>query len=176
LILDAELFINVPKLKVGPYASGRGPQITCALKNLFGCIHERRKVKFHAHLDEVIVGVNKLIKPHLTVVDGIVALGKHPIRLGLVIAGLNPLAVDVIVAKVMGYNPQRIKHLRLAEEEEVWDVRNLRVVGENVSDFRGLFPKRSHFVFKTSWALQLNLLHLYIKFVKDVIPPVLEDV
>jgi len=173
-IFDCDLFINAPKLKVGPYASGQCLHITCALKNLFGCVSKAKKVEFHPRLHEVIVGVNKLIKSNLTVVDGIVALGKHPVRLGLVIAGRDNLAVDFVATRMMGYNPWRIGYLRLAAEEGVGNVEGLRVLGEKTEDLCKIFPKRSRFGFKITWATQLALLHLYTRLSGDVVPPILE--
>ena len=173
-LLECNFFINVPKLKVGPYAGGQCLHITCALKNLFGCISKPRKVDYHPQLSEVIVGINKLIKPNLTVVDGIVALGKHPVKLGIVIAGEDNLAVDFVAAKVMGYNPWRIKHLRLAAEEKVGDVKDVEIVGENIENICKVFPKRSRLGFKIKWGMQLSLLRLYIKISGDVVPSVLE--
>lgn len=173
-VLNSDFLINVPKLKVGPYAGGQSLHITCALKNLFGCIPEPRKVKFHPRLSEVIVGINKLIRPNVTVVDGIVALGKYPVKLGLIIAGTDNLAVDFVSASVMGYNPWRINYLSLAAKEGVGNVANIKVIGENIQDFRHFFPKRNRFLFKTSWTLQLSLLHAYTKVSGDVVPAVLE--
>lgn len=174
MIFDADLFVNVPKLKVGPFASGKCLQITCALKNLFGCVHEWRKVRFHPHLDEAIVGVNKLIKPHLVVVDGVVALGKKPIKLGLVMAGTNSFAVDVVASRIMGYNPSQIKYLQMAQKEGLGNFEEVSVLGERIDNLRKLFPKRNHFFFKASWNMQLGLLGLYVGLVNDTLPSVLE--
>lgn len=173
-VLNSDFLINVPKLKVGPYAGGQSLHITCALKNLFGCVPEPRKVKYHPFLPKVIVAVSKLIKPNMTIVDGIVALGKHPIKLGLIIAGTDNLAVDFVCARLIGYNPWRINYLSLAAKENVGNVANLKVVGENMRDSRKIFPKRNRFIFKTSWALQLSLLHAYTKASGDIVPAVLE--
>jgi uncharacterized protein (DUF362 family) len=173
-IFDCDLFINVPKLKVGPYASGQALHLTCALKNMFGCIQDRKKVKFHPNINEVIVAVNKIIQPCLVVVDGIVALGKHPVKLGLIIAGTNNLAVDFIVAKVMGCNPWKVKHIRLAAEEGLGSLENLKIVGERIEIVRKFFPTRNRFKFKVTWTMQLWLLQLYAKLSGDVIPPILE--
>jgi uncharacterized protein (DUF362 family) len=173
-IFNCDLLINVPKLKVGPYAGGQCLHMTCALKNLFGCIPQPKKVEFHAHLNETIVAVNKLINSGLTVVDGIIALGRHPVRLGVIIAGKDNLAVDSIAARVMGYDPKRIKHLRLATEEKVGSVEHLRVVGENLGDICNLFPRRNRYRFKVSWTMQLSLLRLYARFSGDSLPSVLE--
>jgi len=173
-IFNSDFLINVPKLKVGPYAGGQCLHITCALKNLFGCISEPKKVSFHPWLQEVIVGVNKLIKPHLTVVDGIVALGKHPAKLGLVIAGVDNLAVDFVSARVMGYNPWTINYLSLAAEERVGNVTDVKLVGENLHDISKFFPKRNRLGFKILWSLQLSMLRAYTKLSGDTVPAVLE--
>jgi len=179
ILENPDLFINVPKLKVGPYASGNHPAITCGMKNLFGCIATPRKVKYHPHLNEVIVGVNKLISPHLTVIDGIIALGKHPVNLGLIMACEYVIAADFVAAKIMGYNPYNIKHLNLAiNEKEEWSrvVRNIKVVGEDIDKIQSLFPKRNNFLFAMSWGLQLSLLNFYLRHSGDNAPPILEKV
>jgi len=149
--------------------------MTCALKNLFGCIAKPRKVEYHPHLREVIVGVNKLVKPHLTVVDGVFALGKNPVQLGLIMAGGDNLSVEFIAAEVMGYNPDGIDLIRLASKEGVGNIKDVKVVGESLDNARKHFPKRSRLGFKLSWGLQLSLLLLYAKLSGDIIPPVLES-
>lgn len=111
-LLDSDLFINVPKLKIM-----RETYITCAMKNIFGCIAYPRKVTYHPFLEEAIVGINKILKPHLNVVDGLVALGRFPVRLNLLMAGEDPFSVDWIAAEVMGYKSSRIKFLNLAIKE-----------------------------------------------------------
>jgi len=176
LLENPDLFINAPKLKVGPYASGKHPAITCAMKNLFGCIATPRKVKYHPLLNEVIVGVNKLIAPHLTLIDGIIALSKHPINLGLIVASESVIAADFVAAQIMGYNPYNIKHLSLAiKEKEEWSrlVGNIKVVGEDIDTFQSLFPKRNNFLFAASWGLQLSLLNFYLKLSGDNVPPIM---
>jgi len=173
-VLNSDFLINVPKLKVGPYASGQCLHITCALKNLFGCISKPEKVMYHPHLHEAIVGVNKLIKPSLVIVDGIVALGRHPVKLGLVIASRDNLAADFVAARVMGYNPWKIGYLRLAAKENVGNLENLRVVGESIVDVCKLFPRRSRLGFRIAWATQLSLLRLYANVSGDVMPSVLD--
>ncbi|MEM3627373.1 MAG: DUF362 domain-containing protein [Candidatus Bathyarchaeia archaeon] len=167
------VLINVPKIKVGPFAGGKSLHITCALKNMYGCIHLWQKVRYHEHLNQVIVAINKLIKPHLIVADGIVALGKNPIKLGIIVVGLNPVIVDSTVGTIMGYNPNKIEHLRLAEKE---GLRNITVQLEKsqINELRRAFPKRNRLLFTLNWKLQLFALRTYINLVGDVIPPPLE--
>jgi uncharacterized protein (DUF362 family) len=174
MLFDTDLFINCPKLKVGPYAGGNALHITCALKNLFGCISKPRKVGWHPQINEVIVGLHKLIPPHLNVVDGIVALGQRPVRLGLVLAGCDAVAVDSVVARIMRYRPSSVKQIRLAQREGVGSARNITVVGEDVTAMSRLFPSRSPLAFKLTWTGQLSMLRLYAKLSGDAVPPLLE--
>jgi uncharacterized protein (DUF362 family) len=174
LLFDADLFINCPKFKVGPYASGNALHITCCLKNLFGCIAKPRKVGYHPQINEVIAGLGKLIRPHLNVVDGIVALGQRPVRLGLVLAGNDPVAVDSVVARIMRYRPASVKQVRLAHNEGVGTFRDVTVVGEDVKAVSKLFPSRSPLAFKLAWTGQLTMLRLYAKLSGDAVPPLLD--
>ncbi len=171
---EVDLFISCPKLKVGPYAGGNALHITCTLKNLYGCIGKRRKVVYHPQVNEVIVAVNKRIRPHLHVVDGIVALGRHPVRLGLIIAGADAVAVDSVAARVMGYNPASVKQIRLAEREGVGTRRGLVTLGEDIGAVVQAFPKRSQLGFKLTWHLQLAVLRTYARLTGDAIPPALD--
>ena len=173
-LFNSDLIINVPKLKVGPFASGKALHITCALKNLYGCIAVPKKVVYHSNIDEVIVAVNKMVKPHLTLVDGIVAKGKHPCKLNLIMAGTNGVCVDYVAPQIMGYNPFNVSHLRLAIKEGVTNFNGVKVVGEKLEEFRKEFPKVNNFMFKWSWKLQFSLLNLYAKITGDTIPPAVE--
>ena len=169
ILLDADLFINVPKLKIM-----REVVITCALKNLFGCIGSPRKIAYHPHLKEAIVGISKVLKPHLTIVDGMVALGRFPAKLGLIMASVDSFSVDWVAARIMGYNPSRIKYLKIAKKEKVGSMNGIIIRGEDLEKFKKMFPKVNSFQSKLSYRLQLNLLKLYNKIVKDTIPKDLE--
>ena len=173
-LLNADLFVSCPKLKVGPFAGGNALHITCTLKNLYGCIGKRRKVVYHPRVNEVIVAVNKHLRPHVHVVDGIVALGSRPVRLGLIIAGTDAVAVDSVAARVMGYNPGTVKQITLAEREGVGTRRGLVTTGEDVQALAREFPKRSQLMFKLTWNLQLKVLRAYAGLTGDAVPPALD--
>jgi len=170
ILLESDLFINVPKLKVMKIV-----KITCAMKNLFGCIGTPRKVVYHKFLNEAIVGINKVLRPHLTVVDGIVALGRHPIKLGLLIAGTSPFAVDWVASQIMGYNPSSIKFLEIARREGLGKPENMIVKGEEISEFAKIFPKEGIISTGSLWTLQFWFLKTYQRLVGDVIPSILEE-
>lgn len=170
ILLSSDLFINVPKLKFM-----RETKITCAMKNIFGCIGFPRKAKYHPFLDEAIVGINKILHPHLTVVDGLVALGRFPVKLGLIMIGVDPFSVDWVASRVMGYRPSSVKFLKIAMQEKIGDPRGLVTCGERVEDFAQSFPKQGFMPKKYSWVFQLKLLKAYQKLSGDIIPPALED-
>jgi uncharacterized protein (DUF362 family) len=170
ILLSSDLFINVPKLKYM-----RETKITCAMKNIFGCIGYARKAKYHPILNEAIVGINKILRPHLTVVDGLVALGRFPVKLGLIMTGVDTFSVDWIASRVMGYKPSSVKFLKIAMKEKIGDPRGLVTCGERVEDFAQSFPKQGFMPKKYLWAFQLSLLKAYQKLSGDIIPPALED-
>jgi len=173
-VFEVDLMINVPKLKTGPFASGKGLHITCALKNLFGCIATNQKVHYHPDINEVIVAVNKLIETDLTVVDGIIAKGKNPCKLGLVMAGKEEIFIDYVVSQIMGYDPLSVEHLSLAIEEGIANLNGMNVIGERVEEFSKRFQRVNNFIFRWSWKSELLLLKLYTKVAGDIIPPAIE--
>ena len=169
LLLRSDLFINMPKLKLM-----RATCISCALKNIFGCIASPRKIVYHPFLNEAIVGINKILRPQLTIVDGLTALGRLPVKLNLIMSGINPFNVDWVASQIMGYSPKKVKFLRLATEEEFGDPRRIEVVGADIDTFKRKFPHVNRFLFSHSWEWQLRLLRAYSTIVNDVIPPILE--
>ena len=169
-ILTADLFINVPKLK-----TMRMTKITCAMKNIFGCIATPRKLVYHPVLEEAIVGINKIVKPHLTIVDGLVGLGRFPVKLDLIMASVDVFSVDWVAAQIMGINPRSVRFLRIAREENLGNPSGITTCGEDLSHFKKQFPREGLIPQKISWALQFGLLHLYKRVSGDEIPPFLEE-
>jgi len=169
-LLETDLFINVPKMKLA-----RETHITCALKNIFGCISSPRKIVYHQYLHEAIVGINKILHPQLTIVDGLVALSRVPVKLSLIMGGADPFSVDWISSQIMGYEPSKIGFMRIGIEEKLWDRTSIETCGESMASFRNEFLKESSPFSKWS-SYMLKLLNLYTRVVGDVIPPALEDI
>ncbi len=168
-LLKTDLFINVPKLK-----TMRTTNITCALKNIYGCIASPRKIVYHPFLNEAIVGINKILHPHLTIVDGLIALGRFPVKLDLIMASVDPFSIDWIASQIMGYNPSKIGFLKVAIKEELGSPGGITTCGESIGDLRKIFPKENFFSSGWWWGIQFGLLRSYSKIVRDVIPPLLE--
>ncbi|MFX1538897.1 MAG: DUF362 domain-containing protein, partial [Promethearchaeota archaeon] len=135
LFYESSFVVNVPKLKYMP-----GVEITCALKNMFGCNAFQKKYVYHNALNEAIVGINKLIKTDLVVVDGLVVSGKYTKRLDLVMASEDPVAVDAAAATLMGINSKSVKQITLANKEGIGNL-SFSPVGD-FPYFAENFPKK----------------------------------
>mgnify|MGYP000265221497 CR=1 FL=1 len=112
-LLDA-FFISLAKLKTNPIT-----RFTGALKNQYGCLPYVHKMRFHPWIDQAIADINQALRPRLGIVDGIIAqVGIEgpaygtPVRAGLLITGTDPVAVDAICARILGFRPITIGHLR----------------------------------------------------------------
>jgi uncharacterized protein (DUF362 family) len=169
LLLNCDLFINVPKLKVL-----RETKITCAMKNLFGCIGYPRKVIYHKHLDEAIVGINRLLHPHLTIVDGLIALGRFPVKLGLIMAGVDSFSVDWVASQILGYTPSKVRFLRLAMKDDNRNPEEIATRGASVAEFKKNLQKPKFTSSTYCFNAQSWLLKTYCQITRDVIPPPLE--
>ena len=170
-ILNADLVINVPKLKTHNFVG-----VTCGLKNIFGSISKPRKYSYHNNINHVIVAANKIQKTHLTVVDGLIVRGSVPKRLGVIMAGDNNLSTDVIAAKAMSFNPKSVPHIELAAKEKLGETSNIKLIedGTTLAQVKKSFPHYNHRRHAISWGLQLGLLKTYTSISGDVLPPFLE--
>jgi uncharacterized protein (DUF362 family) len=74
---------------------------------------------YHPRINDVIVDVNRLVKPELCIVDARVGLEGwggvyakpivRPVR--RVIIGRDPVSVDAMMSRVMGFDPATIRHI-----------------------------------------------------------------
>jgi uncharacterized protein (DUF362 family) len=152
----------------------RETKITCALKNIYGCIAYPRKIIYHPILNEAIVGINKILHPDLTIVDGIVALSRFPVKLGLIMASKDPFSIDWVASKIMGFKPSNIKFLKIAMKEKLGNLNGVETRGEEILSFKKMFARENFFSSKRWWNTLFRVFNLYAKISGDVIPPMLE--
>ncbi len=170
-LLKADLVINVPKLKTHNLIG-----VTCAMKNIFGAISKPRKYGYHRNIANVIVAANKIVKSNIVVVDGLIARGSCPKKLGVIMASDNALTNDYVAARLMSFNPKKVPYLSLAAKEKLGETGNIKIIedGVKMADIIKRFPHYSHRLHSLSWDLQLTLLNIYTKTSGDVLPPFLE--
>ncbi|MDF2615021.1 MAG: iron-sulfur cluster-binding protein [Clostridia bacterium] len=114
--MEVDYMINMPVLKGHCQTS-----ITCALKNMKGCITDKEKRKFHTMgLHKPIAYLNKVVKQDLIIVDGLMGdlnfeEGGNPVQMNRVIAAKDPVLMDAYAAHLMGYEVDEIEYIRIAE-------------------------------------------------------------
>jgi uncharacterized protein (DUF362 family) len=136
-VLEYETLVSLAQLKLHETAT-----VTLALKNIamsfpaadyYG--HPRSTKKhdnaFFADMHSFIAAMAKRFPIHLAIIAGHPAmigtgpLGGHTFETGLVIASTDPLAADVVGARLLGFLPQAVRHL--------WEAARLGV-GESDTD------------------------------------------
>jgi len=118
---QADVIISLPKLKTRGFV-----RFTGAIKNLFGVLPGLQKTSYHAKhhdaksLSEMLVDVLTLVRPALTVMDGIVGMdgdgpsGGDPFPTGVILASPDPVAVDLAAVRLVGMEPSGVPALRVA--------------------------------------------------------------
>lgn len=122
-VLEADGLFNLCKLKSHVFMS-----MTGAVKNNFGVIPGASKVGYHTKFQDkalfadMLLDLADFVSPRLNIMDAVVAMEGEgpgasgtPRAMGLLLAGENPLAIDVIAAEIIGL-PKSDNPLLLAAE------------------------------------------------------------
>lgn len=146
-VMDADIVISLPKFKTHGLTV-----MTGAIKNSYGILPGAQKARLHRaagtpeRFHEVIVEVFRLRVPDLFLVDAVVGMeGNGPAspdlrEIGLILASNNAVALDAVMATMMGCDPSRLRFLRLAKERGLGDhdLKAVEVIGElkTLPDFK----------------------------------------
>jgi len=158
-VLDADLVINLPKLKTHTFTLYTG-----AVKNLFGIIPGTRKREIHLRalgvqdFSRALADILELVRPGLTILDGVLGqegngpgVGGTPHRYGCLAAAADPVALDTAIARAMGYRPGEVLHLAEAGARGLGkaDPDAVRVEGElQALDFGTVCLPRARWYFR----------------------------
>ena len=142
-IVAESAIISAAKLKTHTSTT-----VTLGMKNMFGILPDKFKHKYHLRgINKVIVDVNTVLKPTITVIDGFIGMegrgpsGGSPVQMNLIIAGTDPVAVDSTGCRVMGINPHEVKHIRRAHEKGMGSIDDVDVVGDRLEDVTRVFKR-----------------------------------
>jgi len=135
-VLEADKLINLPMMK-----TCAGTDVSCALKNMKGVMSDADKKAFHRiGLNWAVTDLNRAVKQHFIVMDGFrpCEMMLRPLELGIVMAGTDPVAVDSVAVRIMGHDPKKIRHIRIAAEEGLGkiDLDQINVVGETMDSLK----------------------------------------
>ncbi|MFO7982439.1 MAG: DUF362 domain-containing protein [Desulfuromonadales bacterium] len=145
-ILDADVIINLPKLKTHQMMG-----LTCAVKNLFGAVVGMRKPRLHlqAGSDKEFFALMLLdlaghIAPQLTVVDAVTAMegdgpgSGDPVHVGALLASDSVVALDTVAIDLLELNAADIWTQKVAQKKGVDGCRReqIEILGEALEGLR----------------------------------------
>jgi uncharacterized protein (DUF362 family) len=118
-ITQNDFLIYTPKLKTNVLSQG----LTAAVKLNMGIFTDKERMWNHNfNLNEKIVDALEIGYPDFIATDAIeISMGgnqmtQHSRKLGIMVMAQNPVAHDVICARILNLDPWKIDHLRLAHE------------------------------------------------------------
>lgn len=132
VVVDAEYLVNLPVLK-----THNQTRVSLGLKNMFGVLSQIDKANSHfLGLEDAISDIYSVVKPDLTVMDGVYCVeGNGPIagsvrKCDLILACDDSLAGDWVACQLMGFDPMSIRHVRIAAQSCGLSGDDVRVDGE----------------------------------------------
>jgi uncharacterized protein (DUF362 family)/NAD-dependent dihydropyrimidine dehydrogenase PreA subunit len=142
-VLDADFILNLPKLKTHSFTVFTG-----AVKNMFGVIPHGYRHRYHREFikndvfSQMLVDIFACVPPHLTIMDGIVAMegegpsAGNPKNVGVIIASKDAVAVDAVALKITGTNPMNIYTTQNAHERGlgIGRIEEIDIKGKNIPD------------------------------------------
>lgn len=115
--LEADFVINLPVVK-----GHCQTLLTCAIKNMKGCIPDSEKRRFHRDgLDEWIAALSTAIIPSVTVADGLCGdldfeEGGNPVPAGRMFLCADPVKLDAYACSLLGLGVEDVEYISLAEK------------------------------------------------------------
>ncbi len=138
-VLEADIVISLPKFKTHGLTI-----ITGAIKNSYGFLPGAQKARLHKaagsmkRFHEMLVDVFRLRIPDLFLMDAVVGMeGNGPASpdlrdIGLVLASDNGVALDAVMATMVGCEPDRLRFLQGAKQAGLgdYDLSTIEIIGE----------------------------------------------
>jgi len=121
-VLECDVLVSLPKMKTHVATA-----ITGAVKNTYGHLVGGEKTRLHrraqgpANFAAAVLDVYQVRPPDLVVMDAVVAMegqgpsGGQPRNVGRLLASTDAVALDTVMASMMGLEPRAVPYLRLAE-------------------------------------------------------------
>ena len=138
-IMECDTFISLPKFKTHGLTV-----MTGAIKNSYGILPGAQKARLHkaasapARFHELMVDVFRIRTPDFFIVDAVVGMeGNGPASpdlrdIGLLLASDNAVALDGVMATMMGVDPGLLRFLQKAKESGLgdYDLNTIEIIGE----------------------------------------------
>ncbi len=172
--VECDVVINLPKLKTHAQML-----LTLGVKNMFGCIPGVAKPAWHlkagrdrTYFAKMLVELCAVLKPNLTILDGIVAMeGNGPSGgttrpLDMVFAGTDCVAMDSTVTHLLGIPRERLWTTRAAMDDHtgITDPDRIEVLGASLADLAV-----SRFKLPEAWDLTWGLPSFIQRLLRDAV-------
>lgn len=149
-ITDCDILVNLCRIKTHALC-----EMTAAVKNMYGAIPGLIKAEMHARFSKkddfaaMLVDLCKTTAPIINIVDAIICMeGNGPAggtlkKVGAVIGGANPYAVDTLCAEIMGYKNHEVCTLQAANMAGIGfqSVEELVIEGDDYKPFVSEFKR-----------------------------------
>ena len=138
-LVEADSVVDVPVMKTHEFTNYSG-----AIKNLFGCIPDDRRIFLHPWFSMVMHDLLVLLKPKLVVVDATFSMeGNGPNRgilvpMNLILAGSDPVAMDKLCCEIMEIDWRDISYLNFINKHQR-EATETQVIGEKIEDVKRKF-------------------------------------
>jgi uncharacterized protein (DUF362 family)/ferredoxin len=144
-VVESDGVISLPKLK----AHGM-QKLTGCVKNQFGCIPGLLKGEFHVRIPDahrfaqMLVDLDRLVRPRLYVMDGISAMegngprGGTPRQLNLLLFSTDPVAADATVCRLIDLDPLLVPTTAFGQAagRGTHEAGSIELVGDPFESFR----------------------------------------
>jgi uncharacterized protein (DUF362 family) len=169
-VIETPFLINLCKVKTHVEMV-----MSCSLKNWIGIFLGQYKRYAHENLAENIVCINELVRPKIILVDGLIGMEGNgpgdgdPVRMDLMLAGDNAFLVDLVVAKMIGFQWQEIPCLAIAHRKGHIQDEDIAIVQQKIPTLRAFTrpPPRGRLAIASEARMLIWLKHLIRPFVTE---------
>ncbi len=163
-LVETDMVCSVPMMKTHVLAT-----VTLGMKNLIGlypgtaycsvrsCVHEQAAEAGSPGIAYEILDMVKANKLGLVVVDGSMAMegdgptGGQLVKMGVIVAGTNPLATDMVAARLMGFRSQDVPTFVVAHKDGMkpTSIDQIEIRGESIRSVERSFAKPNIVTFES---------------------------
>lgn len=136
--LEAGFIWNLPKWKTHTMMG-----LTLGVKNLYGCIPGKRKVKGHLRVGKdanafalLNLDLWETLTPSLTILDGVVAMDGpgpsrgSPVERNLILASSDAPALDLVACRLSGFSHRNVPTVKASIARGLIDPAKVEVIGD----------------------------------------------
>jgi uncharacterized protein (DUF362 family)/ferredoxin len=150
IVREADVIVDLPKLKTHSLTVFTG-----GIKNMYGTIPGGLRSRYHGlykgvvDFSQMLTDVFSTVTPHLTIMDGIMAMeGQGPAagklrNIGIILLSRDAVALDAVATAITGLDPSAVYTTKFATERGLGtgDIARIEICGEElehikVTDFK----------------------------------------